>query len=455
MSNIDTAFWLVVLCLFSTLSAVLYYRKKHGQKGFAIANRELEWWEISLSGSASLRDVAYWVFFWLPISYTSNYALMCGYISWAFGLIILSFSAPKIRKKAQQKNYVSLGEMAFDLMGGHKLAASVLLTTTWCVNICFVGAQVYAISHIAAVIAPISPFWATFITIAIVGVYMVAGGFRSVILTDVIQFAFIVLMLTFPIAMHIAPEKLMDWASLFKLGLWETLGMCLIAFWVSFTNADIWIRMFAAKNDNAAVWGVRGSAILTPLLSVGLVFTGMYAATAGIGFPLEVESPYKILESMLVVANNPIMNLLPAALIAMGMSTIDTNLYVGNAIMLRDLLSIKDEKTYIKYSQVIMPITLGIVLLLALSFTDLDAVMKSILGVVGLMAPIYYVFAVGCYKSSKVLDVIVATCMVGGLILFFYLGTPKSFFEAALPATITMAIAFVCLTVYQFTYRTR
>jgi len=170
----------------------------------------------------------------------------------------------------------------------------------------------------------------------VVFIYLVLGGFRAVVKTDIFQYL-IVLLLGFVIILplkrdlQLLPEQL----GLMRMGLSQSIAFLFIGAFNVVVSADLWQRIYAAKNPRHAKIGIIGSAVL--IIIIGLILSV-------IGLAAKNNFPDIVPDEALVYG---ISRLLPSGLLGLGlvvlfaviMSTLDTMLFIVSMNISQDVVS--------------------------------------------------------------------------------------------------------------------
>lgn len=139
--------------------------------------------------------------------------------------------------------------------------------------------QFIAGSSILASISGWSYESALSISALIIGLYLSAGGFNSVIRTDIFQYA-VLLGLFSMMAFFLPPESFTD---MFEHGEFEKLDASMfIAFlmfgvFIVFQSAEYWQRVYAAQNARVVKRGLLWSALLVLISGIIIFFAGLSA----------------------------------------------------------------------------------------------------------------------------------------------------------------------------------
>jgi Na+/proline symporter len=301
-------------------------------EGFWTAHRSITGWSLGMSISASMLSVSWSLVYGVELLYRwgPGGAWLLA-IPWLVVLGLFALLAPRLRRFAA----FSQGELFGKLYGNglRRLTVAVLVAVflTWC------GAEIAAAGELLAPLLAVSPRFAMAAIAVLVASYAWTGGFRSVVATDVAQFALIV---GFLLVVGARAEAGMGggWTGWFGVDgpTPAVVGITLLAYitgWLA--EADIWLRLTAAPSDRQArlALGVTGAASLVFVLGLPAVL----AARARVLFPDPAVVPGTVLGPLLHRLLPPGLEmLLLTGLAAVALSTVSTTANVVAITVARD-----------------------------------------------------------------------------------------------------------------------
>jgi SSS family solute:Na+ symporter len=301
-------------------------------EGFWTAHRSLSGWSLGMSLSASMLSVSWSLVYGTELLYRwGPGGLWLLAVPWLAVLALFAALAPRLRRFAA----FSQGELFGTLFGQRMrwLTAAVLVAvfTAWC------GAEIAAAGEMVAPLLATTPRAAMAAIALLVASYTWAGGFRSVVATDVAQFVIVAAFLVvvgaraLPSAAASAPAWLAVPGPTAAV-----VGITLLAYvtgWLA--EADIWLRLTAARDDRHAriAVGVTVAASLVLVVAVPAVL----AAAARQAFPDPAALTQPVLGALLE-------RLMPAGLrlvllgglAAVALSTVSTTANVVALTIARD-----------------------------------------------------------------------------------------------------------------------
>lgn len=250
--------------------------KKQKDEDYLIAGRKMNAWSFMASVVASYIGgaaiVAYTAFV-----YQFGISAIALFMGTALGFLLFVPYALKIHRYSTKKKFHTLSDyfyFKFDKNSG-LLSALILL-------IVYFGMllnQFIAGSTILAGISGWSYETALLISSLIIVLYLVVGGFSSVIKTDVFQYLILIALFVF-MGVHFSTTNVDKHMNLFTLEKMDPLmTVVFIAFgiFIIFQSAEYWQRVYAARDLHVVRRGLRGSAILVVITGVILSFVGLIA----------------------------------------------------------------------------------------------------------------------------------------------------------------------------------
>jgi solute:Na+ symporter, SSS family len=301
-------------------------------EGFWTAHRSMTGWSLGMSISASMLSVSWSLVYGVELLYRwgPGGAWLLA-IPWLVVLGLFALLAPRLRRFAA----FSQGELFGKLYGnGLRWLTVVVLVAvflTWC------GAEIAAAGELLAPLLAFSPHIAMAAIAILVASYAWTGGFRSVVATDVAQFALIVGFLLV-VGARAGAGMGPGWGS------WvgaagpapAVVGITLLVYitgWLA--EADIWLRLTAAPSDSQArlALAVTGAASLVFVLGLPAVL----AARARVLFPDPAAVSGTVLGPLLHRLLPPGLEvLLLTGLAAVALSTVSTTANVVAITVARD-----------------------------------------------------------------------------------------------------------------------
>ena len=264
------------------------------------------------------------------------------FVGTAIGFLLFIYYALRIRRVGKEKKFLTLSDWfyeKFDKRSGFLSSLMILL-----VYFGFLMNQFIAGSAILSSISGWSYESALLLSGAVIIVYLMLGGYNSVIRTDIFQY-FVLLVLLIMVGFVMFGEKRSHIVDLFDSSQFQpTKIAAFMIYGISyvFFSAEYWQKTYAAKNDKVIRNGLRGSAVLIIISGLALSLIGLYAWAYIPG--LEPKD----------AAASGLAALLPESLIGLGlmlifaaiMSSADTMVFVLSTSVAKDYVArFKTQKT--------------------------------------------------------------------------------------------------------------
>ncbi len=197
--------------------------------------------------------------------------------------------------------------------------------------------------YLFALIFNISLYWGMLIALAVVGVYLLKGGFKSTLFTDLFQF---VIMFAGFILIVLVVSKNYGGIGFLETNLPDNfltipsgsgsyiIVWFLIALW-TFVDPGFHQRSYAAKSANVAKWGIIISVVFWALFDFLTTATGLYSR-AILGNNVNAVISYPLLAEK--VLSPGLKGLFFAALFATILSTLNSMTFLGATTYSRDFI---------------------------------------------------------------------------------------------------------------------
>ncbi len=185
---VDLAIIAIYLIAMSLVGVAVRKQATKKLDSFYLADRNIPWWMLGLSGCSSYIDIGGTMSMIGLIFYVGLKSLWATHIFWGWFMICfyMAFQAKYIRRSGVM-TFAEWNETRFGATKeaeGARLAAAIFLLVLMICNLMFISVGT---GKFAEEFLPLPRWEATLIVLAVVGVYVTLGGFFGVILTDVLQ----------------------------------------------------------------------------------------------------------------------------------------------------------------------------------------------------------------------------------------------------------------------------
>ncbi len=372
---------LLVLYALTCLGIGLYASRRKTDSDFMIAGRKIGIIGFVTSVVASYIGGAALVAYTAYV-YRFGISAIAVFAGTAIGFIIFIPYAMKLRKFSGEKQFYTLSDwFNFRISKQVGLASAVILLFVYSGMLLN---QFIAGSSILANISGWSYETGLLISSSIIATYLLAGGFRSVIRTDIFQYLVILVMVVLLGVVMMGDRRsfaaeLVDFS---RMNVGMTIAFTLFGILIIFQSAEYWQRVYGAESDQVVHKGFIGAAIFTVITGIAITMVGLAAHVHVQG----IEAKDAFAEGLTLLMPDKLLGAALILIFAAIMSSADTQIFVlasSVAVDWFDKLSGKksDDKRRMKITRI------GIVAFTLLSFLgayflrDLVAVIVFITGV--------------------------------------------------------------------------
>jgi|SRR3989338_6380092 len=343
----DTTTIVLIIYLATIFGVAWYFSRRESIEAYFVNQRKTSLWLMTFSTVATVVGAGATVAIVAEVYNTGiSYGLALP-ISLMAGMFVLGLLAKKIKEIGDQYDAHTIVDF-FEKRFGRKNK----ILTGWLqlfLLIIWIGIQAIAIASLASVLTGVDYIIALFFSAAITILYTAIGGLKVDIITDFIQFWVIVFVF---FAMTIVGYQ--NIGSLGNLlaqlpsghldplafgGLSWFLGAILISGFLYLGNTTHWQRIFSAENQSIAKKSFYIAIPITAFLGVVVLFLGLVAA---VELPMGIQKETAIFALMKGILPPWLVGFGFASILAVIMSSIDSLLVGGSAIIYKALFSQKN-----------------------------------------------------------------------------------------------------------------
>ena len=438
------ALYFVGLLLIGWFSA----KKNKNSEDFFVAGRSLNKWTAANTmaataiGSGTTIGVC-------TMAYNAGISAAWILIGYSLGFVLIALL---IGKKIYRLDALTLT----DVIGSH-YNDTVRNLTTLLVLISYVGiacAQFVALGNIMSVLLGIPFKTAVIVCGVVVIIYTTLGGLSALSQTDSYQLIInlIGVMVILPLLGFRATHGFTDIVaalpeSFFSMGSYGAAATLGFFSWIipqAFLSQELWVRIFACKNEKLAVQStmIASVGIYLPY-AVSVVSVGLIAATLAPG--LEGDA---VLPTLITTLGNPIIQgILLAGLIAAVMSCADSVLLVSSSNLVHDLWC-RALGHEIKKENELKASRLGVVIIGVLGIV-LALFAQNIISVMQLMATPFvgaiFPITLAMFFWKKVTNKGAIITIIAGLVMFVITGVMGISILGQDPSFVTVVVCTVVL----------
>ncbi len=334
----------LILSLYLGLIFGITFWVSRGQtvKSYVLNDRKTSLLMLILSGTATFLGAPATVF---VVSEAVKGSLLTGLVmmlGFPLSLVFLGILAPKIRAMGDKFNATTIADFYGHRFGNKNKILIVFFQLSFLAI--GIGMQVVAASYLLSSLFGMSYFAAAVLLFAIAAAYSIIGGLKTDIITDAIQFGFIILTFvllaifllvdtSFVTVLEATPKKMLMPFNQSNLPM-ILLMMCGILPY-KIINAYDWQRVLSAKNEKIARTACFWTAGIVFLIQALMVFLGVYAFYQLKG----IEIPDMALFTLISKMPWGLGSLGLAMILALTMSTLDSLSVSGSALISHNLLN--------------------------------------------------------------------------------------------------------------------
>ncbi len=436
-------FLLIYLALLFVVSWIS--SRKETSEEFIIGNRKIGILGTVASLSSSVRDGAGLVT-WVIIVAAFGFGAMWLSIGLALGYLVFAIVAPHINKLAHENDFVTVGDL-FRYKIGKRTAiiSSVLIAAT---AFLYSGLQLFFSGSIFAALFSISVVTGIIITAAIVGLYLIVGGYKTVIKTDILQWLFLLFIIMLPFILNKPDLSVESLKTFFSPGIEVMLGFLGIAFFFTLSSADIWQRLFSAKDGRTA-----RKSFLWSILVAFVIYTGVLLLSLSIVASLPNVEPQNAFFALFSssVASPIFLSLLGVFSLAAVMSTLDTQLFLFSSTFTQNLLSrgiVRSKKLTVHISRIIIVLSLVILIFLAATISDFLEFLFGAISLVTILLPALIISMTRKSYLGEKTDLILSVSILLTIPVYIYMfinGAFSNVLYAVIPGLTSLAFSIVIL----------
>jgi len=454
LSGLDVL--LLILYALACLFIGIWASRKQKDDDFMIAGRHLNTWSFVTSVVASYIGGAAIVAYTAYV-YRFGISAIAVFLGTSLGFLIFIPYALRLRKISEKKGFITLSDWFFHHFGKQPgLISSLILFSVY---FGMLLNQFIAGSSILSNISGWSYETCLFLSSIIISIYLFAGGFKSVVKTDIFQYIVLFVLFIFLgfILMGGKRDFAVELVDFSRMDIGMTIAFIAFGIFIIFQSAEYWQRVYAAKGDHVIKRGLSGAAILTIITGLAITLIGLSAHHYIPG----IEARDAFAEGLSILLPETFVGAGLVLIFAAIMSSADTQIFVLSSSVAVDWME-KFSRKKLTAHQVMIRTRLMIVAFSALGFLfayflrDLVAVIVFITGIGFTIIP-----ATIASFHWKLSPKSVSWSMITGTIYVFLLVViaafqpdPFEFFKNnAELAILSVVVSFITLLGFQLTKR--
>lgn len=317
--------WIYLIIYFVILFGIVFaVRKKEDKEDFLISGRNRNSWQVLFSKFAGSVGVG-WFVTYTAYAFEFGWTMFGLIIGAVIGYLFLAFVlVPRFYNDSRNHNLYTQGDLV-ELRTGHKFArqlndwVSILIQFLWLPVTIVGGGKI--ISHFGLM----SYDLAVILTAIIILAYILIGGFKAVVTTDVFQGVIVLVLLFFVSFEIIGDTSILDIVKTDadQASMLEAIGFALFGFFSYFAFADRYQLVFAARSEKVAKSGMSLALIPIFITSILLLIIGLFVRI----YNPALDPGLVFIEALNVFLSPELLPIAVVLFFAGLMSTADTEVY--------------------------------------------------------------------------------------------------------------------------------
>lgn len=340
----------------------IFTSKKEGKEDFLIGNRSISAFQAMASIGSSLIGAGM-LLSYIALVFTHGAGALWLFLGYVLGFAIFYRFAKHLKPIADKERFYTMPDYFTYKFGDKtgKLSAIILILITlgW-VAVNFIGG-----GRIVESFSGVSFELSTIIVAVIITVYLFIGGFKAVVMTDVVQFLGMLLLIGILVyllinySVHLTAESL----NIFNISPVELISFFLVGVIVPLASSDLWQRIYAVKSVKEFRKSTSYLSIILVLIGVILLFIGLI---------IRSQLPDANPDTALV---DGFKELLPlgwsglAVIVVYSciMSSADSYLFAATSSITQDILSSSDNKNIVWQTRIWLLLFVALAVIIAIA----------------------------------------------------------------------------------------
>jgi solute:Na+ symporter, SSS family len=267
------------------------------------------------------------------LAFSYGFGALALFVGYAGGFILLAILAHRVRAHPDAKYFLSLPDYIYHRYG--YVAGAIATLVSFFSFLALLVVQFIAAGELLAPLLGISYPVALAATAGIALAYLLIGGFETVLLTDVFQAASRLLLIPLLLAVGSQSANITNlFSSTEVIPTQLALSLTLTGIFAASSSADVWQRMYAARNIKAARIGLVGGALALVGFGALLVLVGLIARAASV-----TDDPNQAFRVVMTTMLPDWASIIAILLVLITvMSTADTEMFLTGGLVSREIM---------------------------------------------------------------------------------------------------------------------
>ncbi len=322
----------IIADLIVILFVVIKFKSKVSSKTFLIADRNVGFFSSSMTISAS-KIGAGLILTYSALVFRYGFSALWLFVGYVFGYVIFYFFAARLNIESKKYGYYTLSDYFLNKYGkssAYLISVLVFLSMFgWILTNLIGGGKLFQL------ISGFSFTHSIIVIVVVISIYLLAGGFSSVVKTDIFQYIS-VLILFFLLLLVTTKGGLIsnEVISFERIKISEIIAFFLTGFLFPLGSAELWQRVYATKTVKALKASLITASILYFVLGVVLSLICLKIRN----LPIDINDELALISGMGHILSEGFMGLLVIVIMAAVMSSADTFIFTASSTFCQDYL---------------------------------------------------------------------------------------------------------------------
>lgn len=273
------------------------------------------------------------------LAFSFGFGALTLFIGYSAGFLFLAFISERIREEPESRYHLSLPDYIHARFG---FGAGLLVSgVSFLAFFALLVVQFIAAGELMSPLLGVS-YEAALLSTGIVALtYLVVGGFETVLITDLIQAASRLLLIPLLLVVGFGGVGDISRTAVEDMPVSLAVSLIITGFFAASSSADVWQRIYAARDIRAARVGLTGGGIA--LVSFGALLVAVGLIAAGRGLTTDPNAAFGAVMS----AGLPQWAAVVAILLVLAtvMSTADTEMFLTGGLISREIVRVRSRGT--------------------------------------------------------------------------------------------------------------
>ncbi len=371
------------------------------------------------------------------LAYDMRFGAIWFWVGFSLGLVCLGLAAKKIKTLADEHNFLTISDYLF---------------TKFDYKTGILGAIIFFIAFFALLVGQFIAGGSLFapllginypIAVVIMGVgtlaYLLLGGFKAVIKTDFLQFLIMFFVFVFILFTINIGEISSEQINVMNVGGFSVIAYLVLGVFAVFAGADVWQRVFSAKNVKTVRRGSYIAAAFFVIFGTALTLIGIAAKN---NFP-NIDSSQALYYGLLQLVPASLVGIAVIAILAALMSTIDTELFYLSSSIAKDFFYRRNKIMEGKIARIIKISLIGLAIVSMVIAIFVSEILLILFGIIGLILCVSPVIVASLFWKIKNNAAFIS--MLGGLLAVIILFVTRTFSPDNMAVVFPAAAIFLIL----------